>query len=85
MLDVDRFVTMTALDILFCHWDGYAMNRNNYRIYSDPESGKFVFMPHGLDQLFGQGRGMPDGLLEFGNGRVGRACSSAHADSPMER
>lgn len=74
ILDVDRFVTMTALDILFCHWDGYALNRNNYRVYSDPESGKFVFMPHGLDQLFGQGRGMPDTAINpHMNGMVARA------------
>ncbi|HVK57163.1 MAG TPA: CotH kinase family protein, partial [Candidatus Kapabacteria bacterium] len=67
-------VTMTALDVLFCHWDGYALNRNNYRIYSDPESGKMVFMPHGMDQLFGQGRGMPDtSITPHMNGMVARA------------
>jgi hypothetical protein len=74
VLDVDRFITMTALDVLFCHWDGYALNRNNYRTYSDPESGKFVFMPHGLDQLFGQGRGIPDTSINpHMNGMVARA------------
>jgi spore coat protein H len=73
-LDVDRFVTMTALDILFCHWDGYALNRNNYRIYHDPETDKMVFMPHGLDQLFGRGRGMPDTAINpHMNGMVARA------------
>jgi hypothetical protein len=56
VLDLDRFITMIALEIALCHWDGYAMNRNNWRAYSDKESGKFVFMPHGLDQLFGVGR-----------------------------
>lgn len=55
VLDVDRFITMVAMEILLCHWDGYAMNRNNYRVFSDQESGRFVFMPHGLDQLFGVG------------------------------
>jgi spore coat protein H len=73
-LDVDRFVTMTALDVLFCHWDGYALNRNNYRVYHDPESNKMVFMPHGLDQLFGRGRGMPDTAINpHMNGMVARA------------
>jgi spore coat protein H len=56
-LDVDRFVSMLAMDILLCHWDGYALNKNNYRIYGDPEIGKMVFIPHGLDQVFNQGRG----------------------------
>ncbi len=29
------------------------MNKNNYRLYNDPETGKFVFLPHGMDQMFG--------------------------------
>lgn len=74
VLDVERFVTMTALDVLFCHWDGYALNRNNYRIYSDPGSGKMVFMPHGLDQLFGEGKTAPDVAINAHmNGIVARA------------
>lgn len=74
ILDVDRFIDMCALDVLLCHWDGYALNRNNYRVYSDPESSKFVFMPHGLDQLFGQGRGLPDTSINpHMNGLVARA------------
>ena len=55
VLDLNRFITMIATEILLCHWDGYAMNRNNYRLFSDKESGKFIFMPHGLDQMFGVG------------------------------
>lgn len=52
VLDVDRFVTLLALEVLMCNWDGYSMNRNNYRIYDDPESGRLIFMPHGMDQMF---------------------------------
>ena len=52
VLDVDRFITLLALEVLMCNWDGYSMNRNNYRIYDDPESGRLVFMPHGMDQMF---------------------------------
>jgi spore coat protein H len=55
VLDTDRFVTMIAMEVLLCHWDGYAMNRNNYRVFSDKESGKMVFMPHGMDQVLGIG------------------------------
>lgn len=51
VLDVDRFVTYAALSVLLADWDGYLLNRNNYRIYFDPTSGKAVFMPHGMDQL----------------------------------
>jgi spore coat protein H len=52
ILDVDRFLTSVALDGMICHWDGYSGNRNNYRIYDDPKSGRFVFMPHGMDQIY---------------------------------
>ena len=52
LVDVDRFLSFVAMDIMLWDWDGYAMNRNNWRLYHDPDSGKMVFMPHGLDQLF---------------------------------
>ncbi|HEX7863004.1 MAG TPA: CotH kinase family protein [Verrucomicrobiae bacterium] len=86
VLDVERFVTMTALDVLLCHWDGYALNRNNYRIYGDPDSKKMVFMPHGMDQLFGQGRGMPDTAINpHMNGMVARAVLGTKEGRMMYR
>lgn len=57
-LDVDRFVTLLALDMMLCNWDGYAINRNNWRTFHDRSKDRMVFMPHGLDQLFGMGRRM---------------------------
>jgi hypothetical protein len=54
-LDIERFLTMVALEVIQCHWDGYTMNRNNYRLYHDKDSGKMIFMPHGMDQMFGSG------------------------------
>jgi spore coat protein H len=53
VLDVDRFVTFVALEVLLNHWDGYSLHVNNYRIFHDNRSGKLIFMPHGMDQLFG--------------------------------
>lgn len=50
-LDIDRFVSFAAVEVLLGHHDGYSMDRNNYRIYHDPASGQMVFIPHGLDQL----------------------------------
>ncbi len=50
-LDIERFLTVTAMELMLGHWDGYVWNRNNYRIYIPP-GGKAVFMPHGMDQLF---------------------------------
>ncbi len=51
-LDVPEFLTFMALERMLCHWDGYCMNRNNYRVYV-PTNGKVVFLPHGMDQLLG--------------------------------
>lgn len=52
VLDVDRFVAYTAVQVLTDDWDGYARNRNNYRIYHDPQTDRLVFLPHGMDQMF---------------------------------
>jgi spore coat protein H len=54
VLDVDRFLTFMAMEVLIGHRDGYCLARNNYRIYHDPESSRFVFLPDGMDQLFGR-------------------------------
>jgi hypothetical protein len=42
-----------AMEMITCHWDGYCVGRNNFRIYHDMDSGKLVFLPHGMDQMFG--------------------------------
>jgi hypothetical protein len=53
-LEVDRFITFMALEIMICHRDGYCLARNNFRIYDNPETRRMVFFPHGMDQLFGK-------------------------------
>jgi len=62
VLDMDRFLSMLAMESLLWHWDGYSFNRNNWRIFHDMDANKMVFIPHGLDQLFGVGR-----QIEAGN------------------
>jgi len=57
LLDMDRFITSLAMQTITWNWDGYAMARNNYRIYHDPETGKMTFIPHGLDQMFWEPEG----------------------------
>jgi hypothetical protein len=42
-----------AVQVLTWHWDGYSMNRNNYRLYHDPKKDKITFIPSGTDQMFG--------------------------------
>ena len=50
-VDLDRFLTFWALEVLIAHWDGYAGNRNNYWFYRETD-GAFVFIPWGVDQVF---------------------------------
>lgn len=52
-LDIDAFLNFMALELMMCHWDGYIQNRNNYRIYFHPQSKRAIFLPHGMDQMFG--------------------------------
>ncbi len=51
-LDIDQFLSFMAIERLCGHWDGYTLNMNNYRVYFPPD-GKAMFLPHGMDQLFG--------------------------------
>jgi spore coat protein H len=73
LLDVDKFLTFMALELMTCHWDGYCNNRNNYRFYFEPKSGKVQFLPHGMDQMFGDPN-FP--ILNVGTSVVGRAVLS---------
>ena len=69
-LDTDRFLTFMALEIVLGHRDGYSLARNNFRLYHDPESDRLIFLPHGMDQLFGNPRAP---LTPKMNGLVARA------------
>jgi hypothetical protein len=70
VLDVEKFLTFVALDVMLWDWDGYAMNHNNWRLYHDPSTGKMVFMPHGMDQMLWQPEG---GILPPMQGLVAKA------------
>ncbi|MBS0202649.1 MAG: CotH kinase family protein [Planctomycetes bacterium] len=52
-LDVEAFITFMALELMTGHWDGYTQNKNNYRIYFNPADNRAHFLPHGMDQMFG--------------------------------
>ena len=51
IVDLDRFLSFWATEVLVGHWDGYAGDRNNYWFYRVPE-GRFVFLPWGTDGTF---------------------------------
>ena len=50
-VDLDRFLSFWATEVLVGHWDGYSGNRNNYYFYREPD-GRFVFIPGGVDDTF---------------------------------
>jgi len=51
-LDMDAFLAFMSMELMICHWDGYCLGQNNFRIYHDPRTGKIVFLPSGMDQVF---------------------------------
>ena len=52
-VDIDKFLTFMAMERLCGHWDGYTINKNNYRLYFPPKGkGLAMFLPHGMDQIF---------------------------------
>ena len=51
VVDLDRFLSFWATEVLVGHWDGYAGDRNNYWFYRVPD-GRFVFLPSGTDGTF---------------------------------
>jgi hypothetical protein len=69
-LDVDRFLSFMAMEILLGHRDGYCLAKNNFRVYHDVDSQRMLFFPHGMDVLFGNPRALIEPRM---NGLVGRA------------
>ncbi len=52
VVDYDRFLTFSALESILAHWDGYTYAPNNFRLYHDPSTDLFTFLPSGIDQIF---------------------------------
>ena len=77
-LDVDAFLTFAAMELMTCHWDGYCQSKNNYRLYFDAASHRAVFLPHGMDQMFGDPGAS---ILE----RPGAIVASAVMQNPVWR
>lgn len=71
-LDVDRFLSFAAGEILLQHWDGYCMGPNNYRVFHDADQDKLVFLPHGLDQTLGVRRKTQSSITPPWGGMVAR-------------
>lgn len=53
ILDIDAYLRHLAIENILVHGDGYSYRANNYRVYEDPSVGKFTFILHGMDNVFG--------------------------------
>lgn len=53
ILDVDQVLLALAFETLIGQWDGYWYNQNNYHLYRNPDTGKFLYLPYDLDNTFG--------------------------------
>jgi hypothetical protein len=76
VLDVERFITFAATEAFLVHWDGYAFNGNNYRVFHDVARDKMIFMPHGLDQLFGTSSSLSFNVTPVFKGVIAKALFS---------
>ncbi len=68
-VDMNKFARFLAMESILGHWDGYT-DTNNYRLYSAPATGKFEFIPHGIDQVLGD---LGHDIFRPQNGILGRA------------
>ncbi len=66
LVDLTQFIDFWATETVLRNWDGYSNNTNNFFIYDDPSTGKFVFIPWGVDAVLAAGAAtedFPEGLL----------------------
>lgn len=50
---VDSFLRAMAIDVVAGNWDNYWFGANNYYLYHDPETDRFEYIPHDMDDTFG--------------------------------
>ena len=67
-LDTEHFLRFTAAEAVVNQWDMYGYTRfypNNFRLYHDPASARFVFLPWGMDMSLKDFRGRGDHIGVF--------------------
>ena len=55
LVDVEQFLDYWAAEVLIGHSDSYSGLANNFFVYRDPDSGRFMFLPWGVDNTFHEG------------------------------
>ncbi len=51
LFDIDAFIDFWVMETIMMHADGYGRNTNNFYLYKDPTTGKFNFIPWGIDSI----------------------------------
>lgn len=55
LVDVEEFLDYWAAEVLIGHTDSYSGLANNFFVYRDPSTGRFSFLPWGVDNTFHTG------------------------------
>lgn len=76
-IDVDKFMTYWATEVVTDHWDGYANDHNNFFVYHDPTTNKLELIPWGPDAALQPGATF--GPIGSTNGPVAVAANGALA------
>lgn len=53
VFDVNSYLKVMAMDILTGNWDGPIFNKNNFYLYHNTLTDRFVYIPYDLDNTFG--------------------------------
>lgn len=54
VLDWDEWLLVAGVQAVVADWDGFFGATNNYELYSNPATKRFVLLPWGQDQTFGK-------------------------------
>lgn len=77
MFDVQAYLKTLAMEVLVGHWDNYFANKNNYWLYHNMKTGKFVYLPYDMDNTWGVHWGFSNianrNIHDWGN-KVGSAA-----------
>jgi spore coat protein CotH len=77
VLDGDAFLRFCAMELIVNQWDGYCYTQfgpNNFRLYADPGTGRFHFLPWGMDMSWKPWSGNDGIALESATGLVLQKC-----------
>ena len=53
LFDWDQFIGAMAMEAMIAHWDGYAYDLSNYRLFLSADTGLMTFIPGSLDLDYG--------------------------------